>query len=200
MVDDWREALDGFLEGLDHPVWGTAHARRVAEMTGRIAEAEGVFVDPDVVHAASRLHDVGALEPYVRPDVDHADRSVSVAPVILEQVGFDPDRVLAVSEMIARHMYYAEPPAPSSPAAVFRDANTLDLMGSVGIARILAAVGTTDWAPDMSSAVDLIRRLRRTLPDTLQHESAREIARARRARMETYLEWISGETDGLRLL
>jgi len=198
--DDWRARLLGFLEGVDHPVMGRSHSRRVFEMTIRLAQSESVFVDEDVVYAAAMLHDLGALDPYRRAETDHAKRGVTVAPVILEQVDFDIGRTAAVCEVIQRHMYYEEPSSASVEARLFRDANTLDLLGGIGIMRTLGSVGTTDWVKDLGEAVDMIRRHRRDLPQMLVSDSARNIAEERQGRMEDFLQMISRETDGLRLI
>ena len=92
----WRDELLGFLGEIDHPAWGRSHSRRVLETSLRLAEAEELFVDEDVLFAAAYLHDVGAVDPYRREGVDHSERSAGVAPVVLEQVSFDPERMAMV--------------------------------------------------------------------------------------------------------
>lgn len=194
----WRERLQQHLVGLDHPVWGPSHWKRVSDLTLRLAEEEGAYVDEDVVWAAARLHDIGAFEPYRREGVDHAERSAAAAPVILEQIGFDPAREALVCDVIRGHMFYADPEA-SAEARLFHDADTLDFMGALGVARLFAMVGIDDWAPDMHSAAELVRRYRRELPEALVTESARRIAETRQARMDEFLTWLSQESDGMRL-
>ena len=195
----WRDELLDFLGEMDHPAWGRSHSRRVLEMSLRLAEAAGLFVDEDVLFAAAYLHDAGAMDPYRREGVDHAERSAGVAPVVLEQVGFDPERMAMVVDVIRGHMYYAEP-EHTSEARVFHDADALDYMGAIGVARILAATGAEDWPDDLAGSVDSIRSMRRDVPASLVLESARAIAEERRGVMEEFLVLVSRETDGLRLL
>ena len=195
----WRDDLHAFLGELEHPAWGTAHSRRVYDLALRLAAQEGMHVDADCLYAAAHLHDLGALEPYREEGVDHTERSLQAAPAVLDRVGFDPDRIDRVIGCIRGHMFYAKPENwPED--LVFHDADTLDFMGHIGIARLLSIVGDDDWTPDLRSAVELVRRFRLELPDTLTTASARFIAKARRTEMEAFLEGVSEATDGLRFL
>jgi uncharacterized protein len=96
-------------------------------------------------------------------------------------------------------MFYAKPDNwPED--IVFHDADTLDFMGAIGVARILALVGHDDWTPDLRSGLELIRRFRNDLPDALLTRSAAFIAEARRAEMEAFLVGVSEASEGLRFL
>jgi uncharacterized protein len=96
-------------------------------------------------------------------------------------------------------MFYAEPEEwPED--IIFHDADTLDFMGNVGVMRILTIVGRDDWTPDLPSAIELIRRFRRELPDALITGVARERAGWLAEEMEAFLSGVSEGTDGLRLL
>jgi uncharacterized protein len=195
----WKDELHAFLGEFPHPAWGSSHSRRVYELALRIAAQEGMAVDPDCLYAAAHLHDLGALEPYRREGVDHTERSLEAAPTILGQIGFDPDRTERVMGCIRGHMYYAQPENwPED--LVFHDADTLDFMGDIGIARMLSIVGDDDWTPDLRSTLDLLRRFRLELPEALATASARFVGEARRAEMEAFLEGVSEATDGLRFL
>lgn len=195
----WKDELHAFLGDFHHPAWGTGHSRRVYELALRLAAQEGMAVDPDCLYAAAYLHDLGALEPYRQDGVDHTERSLQAAPAILSQVQFDAERTERVLGCISGHMFYAQPENwPED--LVFHDADTLDFMGHIGIARMLAIVGDDDWTPDLPSAIELVRRFRLQLPDRLATASAKFIATARRAEMEAFLEGVSEASDGLRFL
>ncbi len=184
---------------MPHPAWGGAHSRRVYELACRLAEQEGLAVDEDCLYAAAFLHDLGATEPYHEDGVDHTDRSLQAAPAILGEVAFDPARVERVMGCIRGHMFYAK--TENWPEdIVFHDADTLDFMGAIGVARILAIVGRDDWTPDLRSGLELIRRFRNDLPDALLTRSAGFIAEARRAEMEAFLVGVSEASEGLRFL
>lgn len=198
-MSEWQDTLHAFIGEFKHPAWGTGHSRRVYELSVRLAEQEGVAVDRDCLYAAAFLHDLGALEPYKRAEVDHTERSLEAAPTILGEIGFDPDRVERVLGCIRTHMFYEEPENwPED--IVFHDADTLDFMGSIGIARILSIVELDDWTPDIASAIELIRRFRNELPECLVTRGARFVAEARKAEMEAFLEGVSEASGGLRFL
>jgi uncharacterized protein len=195
----WQDELLELLDEADHATWGRSHSKRVLETSLRLAEAEQLFVDEEVLFAAAYVHDLGAIAPYRRDGVDHTERSISVAPVVLEQVGFDSERLAPVVDVIRGHMYYDEPERFAE-AIVFHDADALDYMGAIGIARVLAATGTDDWADDLGGAIDTLRSMRRDVPAGLVTGTAKGIAEVRRGWMEEFLQLVSRETDGLRLL
>lgn len=195
----WEDALHAFIGEFSHPAWGTAHSQRLLELSTRLAAEEGLAVDQDCLYAAAFLHDLGAMEPYRREGVDHAERSAEAAEPILGEAGFPGDRIDRVRDIILGHMFYAKP-EPWPEVIVFHDADALDFMGSIGIARILSIVGLDDWTPDLRSAIELIRRFRNDLPEALITRSGRFIGEVRRAEMESFLAGVSESSDGLRFL
>ena len=195
----WKQQLSAFAQRFEHPAWGVSHGKRVYELSLRLAEQGDAAVDRDALLAAATLHDAGAFEPYRREGVDHADRSVQVVGEILGSIGFPAERAPLVKAIIQGHMFYADP-APPIEAVIFHDADTLDFLGAIGITRLLSIVGLDDWTPDVESAVRLIERFSRELPERLHTPQAREMGQARQAEMTAYLAALSGETDGLASL
>jgi uncharacterized protein len=195
----WRDHLLAFIGEFDHPAWGTPHSHRVYELALRLSAEEGLAVDQDCLFAAAFLHDIGAMEPYRREGVNHAERSAEAAVPILAEICFPPERVERVMDCILGHMFYARP-EPWPEVIVFHDADALDFMGSIGIARILAIVGIDDWTPDLRSAIEVIRRFRNELPDALITRSGKFVGEVRRAEMEAFLAGVSEGSDGLRFL
>lgn len=193
----WKQRLLDFREPLDHPAWGKAHSRRLYLLTRSLAEAEGAVegLDWEAVFAAAHLHDLGAFPSHREAGVDHAVRSAELAPGILEKVGFPAARVPLAQEIIRGHMFYAVP-GPSREAILFRDADALEFLGAVGVARVLSLTGLDDWAPDLGAAVELLRRFSRELPGALRSAAARDLALARKAEMDEYLAALSAETGG----
>jgi len=193
----WKDDLLAFAARFEHPAWGVSHCRRVYGLALQLAGDRPV--DNDALFAAAYLHDVGAFAPYRREGVDHAERSVQVAPEVLAAVGFPPDKVPLVQDIIRGHMYYATP-SRQAEAVIFHDADVLDFMGAVGIARLLSIVGRDDWTPDLPSAAELIDRFRRELPAGLRTPEARRIGEVRQAEMVAFLTALATETEGLQVL
>ncbi len=129
------------------------HILRVLRLAERIARAEGA--DLSVVRAAALLHDWGRAEAQAQ-GLDHAAVAASRARDLLQ--GADPAWVEAVMHAIAAHRFRAGP-APATPEAqVLFDADKLDALGAIGIARAFAYGGAHRqrlWAP--LAEIDLAR-------------------------------------------
>ena len=195
----WRTRLLTFAQRFEHPAWGISHAERVYELSLHLADLEGAEVDLDGLFAAAYLHDVGAFEPYKKEGADHAETSVRVMETILSSLGFPSEEVPLVKEIVQGHMFYADP-GTRTEAMIFHDADTLDFLGAIGIARLLAIVGLDDWTPDLRSAVELIRRFSQELPDKLVTSHAKEMGTKRQAEMMAFITALASETEGLETL
>ncbi|MGD2178926.1 MAG: HD domain-containing protein, partial [Anaerolineae bacterium] len=129
------------------------HVLRVLRLAERIARAEGA--DLSIVRAATLLHDIGRTEA-AAAGVDHAAVGARRAREIL--VGRPAATVEAVADAIAAHRFRTEPEPATLEAQVLFDADKLDAIGAVGVARAFAyggAHGQRLWAP--RAAVDLDR-------------------------------------------
>ena len=197
----WQERLVEEAARFQHPAWGVSHCRRVYDLAVQLGDSSGAgaSVDKDALFAAAYVHDLGAFAPYRREGVDHAERSVEVAAEILVAAGFGAPKVPLVQEIVRGHMYYAEPAALPE-AVYFHDADVLDFMGAVGIARLLSIVGRDDWTPDLPAAIALIDRFRRELPGRLHTEVARRIGEERQREMDAFVAALAAETHGLQVL
>lgn len=75
----WRRAV--YAQATDHfqhPGWGWRHSGRNYVLGMELAD--GLTVDADVLFAAAFLHDWGGIEPFAVAGVDHAARSIELAP------------------------------------------------------------------------------------------------------------------------
>lgn len=197
---DWRTAIREFAEShLQHTAWGPAHARRDYEMTLRLARAEGVAVDEEALYAAAYLHDMGGLPPYAKPGVDHGDRSAQLADSILQAAGFPMAKAPLVKEIIDHHQYY-RPPDTLTVAILFRDADILDFMGAIDVARIVSLTGREAFVPDLPHAVEVVRKQMVEMPARLQTPAAKREGERRAAEMKAYLDALSAESDSLKEL
>lgn len=195
----WKRTLLDWAGKLEHPAWGFIHSERVYRLTLHLAAEEGLTVDEDALFAAAYLHDAGAIEPYRLEGVDHAVRSAEMAAEVLPDFGFPREKAPLVVEIIRGHMYDAEP-GQSHEAILFHDADALDFLGVIGIARLLAVTGRDSWTPDLNHSIAVIKGFSRDLPSSLRTTAARKIGEARRREMDSFLSALSVETDGLRLL
>lgn len=200
VAPDWRAAVRAFAEAhLQHTAWGPAHARRDYETTLMLARAEGVTVDDDALYAAAYLHDMGGIPPYALPGVDHGDRSIQLVDTVLRDAGFPMEKAALVKEIIDHHQYYRAPDTLAV-AVLFRDADILDFLGAIDVARILSLTTREKFTPDLAHAVTVIRQNMLEMPARLQSATAKREAQHRVQEMQRFLDALSTETDSLRIL
>lgn len=195
----WKQQLLTLTEKFQHPAWGTSHFQRIYELSLQLANEQNIEVDQDALFAAAYLHDIGAFEPYKQPEIDHAERSIQLAEGILTQIGFPSEKIPLVKDIIQGHMFY-ENPSEKEESVIFHDADVLDFMGTIGVTRLLSIVGISDWAPDLRSAIELIQRFIKELPEKLHTSLALQIGKTRIAEMEIFLKNLSKETNNLEVL
>ena len=132
-----------------------AHIDRVTRMALTLAREEGLTKEADVlaIHLAALLHDADDYKyaPSVPPEsggtvVESASpaRGLPVARAIMQRAGVGDDTALRVCEIISRVSYSGEvargalgdaAPLDDVAAAIVQDADRLDAIGALGIAR-----------------------------------------------------------------
>lgn len=131
------------------------HALRVLRLAQHIGAIEEA--DLHIVQAAALLHDVGRSEAQ-SAGIDHARAAAERAREILAH--HPPPLVDAVCHAVAAHRFRTEPEPTTLEARVLFDADKLDAIGAIGVARAFAyggAQGQRLWAP--AESVDLDRWL-----------------------------------------
>ena len=124
---------------------GFEHVLRVAAVAERIALAEGANLE--IVRTAALLHDVGRADEE-RTGESHAEIGARRAREIL--AGRPTDFVEAVAEAIANHRFRGNGRPASLEARVLFDADKLDAIGAIGVARAYAVGGRANqrlWSP-----------------------------------------------------
>ncbi len=116
-----------------------SHVRRVVANARRLALDEGA--DLRVVLPAAWLHDVVTV-PKSSPDRARASQlAAHAASAWLGDEGFPSELIAAVAHAVAAHSFSAGI-APETPEArVVQDADRLDALGAVGLARMFATAG-----------------------------------------------------------
>jgi uncharacterized protein len=115
---------------------GFDHVLRVWRMALRIAREEGA--DLEVVGAAALLHDIGRAEEQATGRC-HAQIGAARAREIL--AGQPAERVEAVAQAIVQHRFRGAAGPQSLEARVLYDADKLDAIGAIGVARAYAVAG-----------------------------------------------------------
>jgi uncharacterized protein len=133
------------------PVHGFDHIKRVYRLAEQIALAEGA--DLEIVRAAALLHDVEGSPTLGGDDGrrGHQHASANLARLILTGEGWPSEKIEAVEHCIRAHRFREQAEAPVSlEAQILFDADKLDAIGAVGVARAIAyaiTAGQPVYAP-----------------------------------------------------
>jgi uncharacterized protein len=176
-----------------HPAWGWQHCERNYQVAMRLAKDDGLEVDTDVLFAATFLHDMAAFSPYAKAGMEHGDRAAQTSEAILRAAGFPMSKFAAVQAAERGHMYYRTPGSRPE-AIVLHDADSLDFLGAIGAARMIALTG--EKARDFSAAVTALRAFQRDIPSRLLTKAGQRIGAHRVAELLTFLDELQRETFG----
>jgi uncharacterized protein len=176
-----------------------AHLARVVTSARRLAELEGARLD--VVMPAAWLHDCANV-PVTSPDRPRASRIAGdEAVAFLASIGY-PEALLAqIHHAIAAHSFSARIVPTTTEARVVQDADRLDALGAIGIARCLmlgGQMGRTLYdvddpfaerrvPDDRVSSLDHFYTKLLTLASTMQTSAGRMEADRRTAIMREFL-------------
>jgi uncharacterized protein len=204
-VRDWYFSYD--------PVHGIDHVMRVYRTAERIALAEGA--DLEIVQVAALLHDVeGSAPDGDSPRAEHHLASANFAHEVLNLENWSQDRIVAVLHCIRAHRYRSLAESPQSlEAKVLFDADKLDVLGAIGVARTIAfsvlahqpifaepskqflATGEKEEGEPHSSYHEYLFKLRK-VKNRLFTATAKRIAEERHTFMVLFYEQLAGEEQG----
>jgi len=204
---DWEDRFASFLaqSTTEDAAHDLAHVRRVVANARRLAAVEGA--DLAVVLPAAWLHDC-VIVPKDSPQRTEASRLAAAAAVAyLRAEGYPATHLDAIAHAITAHSFSARIPPETTEARVVQDADRLDALGAIGIARTLmlgGAMGTPLYDPDdpfvtlrppddHAWTLDHFYTKLLTLSATMQTPAGRAEAEARTAFMQEYLRQLGHE-------
>lgn len=208
------EQAQRYYEGAD-TAHDYHHVLRVLRLAERIGRAEGA--DMEILRTAALLHDIGRPEE-IRDGVCHAQVGAEKAREILSD--WPPDRVEAVAHAIATHRFRNDAAPRTLEAKVLYDADKLDCIGAIGVARAYAIgglMGQRLWAEVSDDYVQARRENRllargdlssnhtpvhefafklSNIKDSLFTATAREMAEERHRFMHQFFDRLGAEVRG----
>ncbi len=205
----WEERFAQFLEeetGQD-PAHDRGHILRVVANAKELAAEEGARLD--VVVPAAWLHDC-VIVPKNSAQRRSASRlAAKRAREFLLESGFPADETPAIEHAIAAHSFSAKITPETLEAQVVQDADRLDAVGAIGIARCFALGGALDTefydldepfpearpADDSAYVVDhfFVKLLR--LAEQMNTEAGRQEAIRRTTFMRQFLSQLDNEIN-----
>lgn len=197
----WRGEVERFArEHFRHPAWGYSHSVRDYELAVSLAREDHVAIDDEVLYAASMLHDMAAFKPWDREaeGIDHADEGARVIDQVLGGTDFPAGKLDAVRNAIRSHMYDRTPSGPE--ATYLHDADALDWLGAIGVARIFALVDPAGGDPTGPAAAKMLEDFLRNVPGRILSPAGKRRMPVRRDELKGYLRHLSAETAHYRTL
>jgi uncharacterized protein len=171
--------------------WAIAHAKRLLELVKQVGA--DIPYDSHIMELAVYLHDWGAFPHYIQKDVEHAIRSRQVVEAeLLPYLNLTPEQKQILLETIALHDYRDPRPTSSNEALLLREADMLEFLGMMGIAREFAR-----GPKNVETCYKQILARRYGIQNRFTLPRAQEMARVRLERMEQSLEWLLEESFGI---
>lgn len=187
-----------------------AHFRRVWHSARQIASGESV--DLTVVLFASYFHDLVSL-PKNHPDRAHssvlsAERTRQI--LARDFPLFPSERHAAVAHAIEAHSFSARIDPQTLEAKIVQDADRLEALGAIGLARVFAVSGAMNTAlfdaddpfadyralDDKAYALDHFQTKLLRLPETMQTAKGREMAQRNADFLVHFMAKLSAELAG----
>jgi HD superfamily phosphodiesterase len=196
---DWRTVVSKFAqEHFKNPAWGYSHCVRDYRLARELAAADHVKLDDDVLYAAAYLHDMAAFEPWEKSGVDPADQAADIVATVLKNTGFPMKKMDAVRGAIRTYMYDRNP--VGAEALYLHDADALDWLGAIGVARIFGLVDAHGGNPTGPQVIPMLESNLAKVPARVLSPAGKSRVPERKAQLETFLKELRAQTDNLRML
>ncbi len=190
------------------PAHDMLHVRRVAALARTISTAEDA--DATVAIAAALLHELVNLPKDHPESVRSGDLCADAAAELLRSEGVAEDRAAAICACIRDHGFSKGVTPASLETRVLQDADRLDAIGALGVARLFATCNAmrspfysehdplcrTRAPDDRRFGVDHFFRKLLKIPAGLHTATARALAEPRMRLMNEYLAQLGREIEG----
>ncbi|ELV2781239.1 phosphohydrolase [Enterobacter cloacae] len=212
-LTQWQQRFERWL-GENHTTDDTAHDishfRRVWMTAQKIMANQAV--EPLVILTACYFHDIVSL-PKNHPERGQSSRlAARKTREILHRdfPDFPPAHYDAVAHAIEAHSFSAGIAPQSLEAKIVQDADRLEALGAIGLARVFAVSGALGvplfdahdpfadarTPDDRAFALDHFQTKLLRLPDTMQTEMGRELARHNADFLIQFMAKLSAELQG----
>lgn len=206
-MNEWEIKFEQLLHGqaATDAAHDVEHVRRVVRMARRLVAGAGA--DLRVVVPAAWLHDCVTL-PKTSPQRAQASRlAAQKAGAFLRDAGYEAALIPAIEHAIAAHSFSAQIAPQTIEAQVVQDADRLDAIGAVGVARCLMLgaefgiplynadepIPATRPPQDKQYVIDHFYTKLFRLVETMQTAAGRAEAERRTAFMQQFIEQLVGE-------
>jgi uncharacterized protein len=218
-----RKIREIVAKELSHSHHDIEHGERVFNLCVHLAKYEA-NVDLDVLKAAALLHDIARVKEFEdRTSVtDHATLGAEMAEEILKNLDYGEEKSSQIRHCITVHRWRRNRRPETVEAKILFDADKLDSLGAVGVARAFMIAGQygqrihseasiPEYLLDNVAGEKAEIRLKdiskhsanlefelklRHIPERLYTRKAREIAKERLVFMEEFFDRLKSEVEG----
>ncbi|NJE25351.1 HD domain-containing protein [Thermococcus sp. MV5] len=169
---------------------GFSHVKRVFNLCLHLGKDEGA--DLEVLALAALLHDIARPLEDRGIVEDHAKESAKIARRFLSSFGYP--KIEEVVHAIEAHRF-SKPPEPKTiEAKILSDADKLDAIGAIGIARVFMYSG--EHGRDIEVSLRHFEEKILKLRDLMYTKSAKKLANERHKFVEEFIKRIQKEIEG----
>jgi len=169
-----KEKIQKYFEsGGSHEI---KHTERVYNNAVMLAKEEKA--DLEIVRAAALLHDISRGKEDEKKCKCHAEDGAKQARKILIEMKFPKEKIDAVCEAIRIHRHSAGINPKTKEQAIIQDADRLDALGAVAIARMFSSGGKLSL-PMKTTIKEFDTKILKITPETFKTKKAKEIAKGR---------------------
>ncbi len=223
MEEKYEELKKAVEEELSCSAHNMEHVMRVYNLSLYLAAGEPK-VNLDILKPAALLHDIARVKED-RDDsgsIDHAVLGAKMAGRILNNFGYSDEQIKLIKHCILAHRFRSGQKPATKEAKILFDADKLDVLGAIGIARCFMIAG--QYGERLYSEVELEEYIKENLvggrpdgrikdmsrhapnlefetkfkhiPDRLHLPKAKKLAESRIEFMERFFERLRREIEG----
>ena len=190
------------------PAHDFQHIIRVYKNAEMISKQEE-SVDLDIVLAAALLHDLVVYPKGSSKTINSADDSAEIAKkILLEYKDYPREKIEKVADAIRTHSYSKRLVPETLEGKILQDADRLDAIGAIGIARTFSVGGSENRSlynptdpfceserqlDDTQWTLDHIKKKLMILKNSMHTKTAKKIAEERTEFMELFLNQLRKE-------
>jgi uncharacterized protein len=167
---------------------GLDHIRRVVSLCEVIGKEE--HADMMVLLPAALLHDI-ARPLEMREGVPHEEAGAQMAEHYLRSIAYNEENIKKITHAIRTHRYRSTRKPETLEARILSDADKLDAMGAIGIARTFIRAG--EHRGEIKDAVFHMHDKLLNLNGLMYTETAKRLAEKRHRYLCAFLETLAEE-------
>jgi uncharacterized protein len=200
-----KKKVKRMLEDRD-PAHDFHHVMRVYKDAKQIGQLEGTNMD--ILLPAVLLHDLIVYPKGSAKSSKSSDESADLAENILQSYGYSQDQINQICYCIRAHSFSKRAVPASLEGRILQDADRLDALGAIGIARTFSVAGSenrTFYNPndpfcrsdrdldDMRWTLDHFQTKLLKLEDFMHTQTAKKIAKERTRFMKLFIRQLQKE-------